>query len=162
MKYFQPNEFPDGEFDLLDPRVHEPLDKFRELWGFPVFISPVKGSVARRAGNSKSQHNVTRYGLSRAVDCFPQMMTNHSARETALACAIKAGFTGIGLYPDWRDGRGNHGGIHLDIRHVDRPDLNYRRLALWSGVTTTNGQDFGPIGRVMTHNFTEPDRKVYK
>jgi len=150
MHFFKPSEFPAGEFVLLDKRVHPCLDDFRKLWGGPVFITPVRGGVARRGGNSRSQHNVTRWGKSRAVDVFPKDMGSAVARARAVDCAVAAGFTGIGLYPDWRDGRGNRGGLHLDIR----PGA----IALWSGWARSSGQTYEAIGAALPRGWRLPER----
>ncbi|MGB0664393.1 MAG: hypothetical protein ACPGMR_11470 [Pontibacterium sp.] len=121
LKYFSAAEF--GEYaDQLAPSLLTSLDKFRELWGAPVLISPVDGAIGRHLGHDNlSQHNIDRWGEVRAVDVFPEGLNSLTAKR-AYECAKKAGFTGIGLYSDTRPSWM----MHLDVRDG--------KLATWSRV----------------------------
>ena len=118
MKYFIESEF-HGWFDSMSQKQLDCLDKFRELWGAPVNISPVDGALGRNGGDSKSLHNIERYGEVRAADIFPTGLDNNNLQR-AYDCAIEAGFTGIGIYKEARPSIM----MHLDTRDG--------RLAKWS------------------------------
>lgn len=132
LNHFAPDEFgewwPDMSTDLL-----KKLDRFRELWGYPVEISPVDGSRGRHNGpDGHSMHNIDRWGVVRAVDVFPKVpdgkggyryMQTVKERQEAYATARVVGFTGIGLYVDTHPG---------NLLHVDnRPG---EHVATWSRV----------------------------
>ena len=125
MKYFTESEFL-GWFESTSQKQLDRLDKFRELWGAPVKISPVDGGLGRRGGASKSTHNIDRHGEVMAADIFPKGLDKNNLQR-AYDCAIKAGFTGIGVYKDARPSIM----MHLD----SRPG----RLAQWSAWRKPNG-----------------------
>lgn len=110
VNHFEPWEFgvwwPSMNADLVQ-RLHW----FREYWGAPVVISSHQAALGRHAGESASYHNVDKYGTVRAVDCFPQGLTPHTAAR-AVECAEKAGLNGIGLYTDTQPSMM----MHLDNR----------------------------------------------
>ena len=110
MKYFKEDEFY-GWFDNMSQKQLDCLDKFRELWGAPVQISPVIGGIGRLGGSSRSMHNLERYGFVRAVDVFPKGLESNNLQR-AYNCAVEAGFTGIGVYKDARPSIM----MHLDTR----------------------------------------------
>ncbi|MAB53548.1 hypothetical protein [Marinobacter sp.] len=117
MKYFKPDEF-GGDFDLLSHDLKYKLDQFREAWGEPVMVSPAPGAVARRLGyDSKSQHNIDRWGECRAVDVMPFEMNTVADRVRAFNLSVQVGFTGIGIAPVWQP----RPGMHLDVRKDRTP-----------------------------------------
>jgi hypothetical protein len=120
MNYFTPNEF-SGWFDRMSQHQIDCLNKFRELWGEPVSVSPVEGAVGRHGGGSKSMHNIDRYGEVRATDVFPKGLTRDNLQR-AYDCAKKAGFTGIGVYTEARPS------IML---HLDTRDGNLAKWSAW-------------------------------
>ena len=120
MNHFTPNEF-NGWFERMSADQLTALDKFRELWGAPVSVSPVEGAVGRHGGGSKSMHNIDRYGEVRATDVFPSGLTQDNLQH-AYDCAKKAGFTGIGVYTEARPS------IML---HLDTRDGNLAKWSAW-------------------------------
>lgn len=137
MIYFDRTEFK-GWFDKIDPYHLNVLDRFRELWGAPVAVSMVNGAIGRHGGNSKSMHNIDRYGVVRATDVFPSGLTSDNMQR-AYDCAKEAGFSGIGIYPDARPS------IML---HLDTRDGN---LATWSAwrKKAGHGWDYRDISEVI-------------
>ena len=137
LKNFVPGEFGEGA-----PYMHESTllsaDAFREMWGAPVSVSPHPAATARFLGpDAMSGHNVDKWGHCYAVDLFPSGMNDKREMARAVACAILAGATGIGLYTDTKPGYM----IHIDTR-PDRTPVNPR---LWSRVDGA----YGLIGDVL-------------
>ena len=130
MKYFKPVEF-GGWYPQLASELKKKLDKFRELTGEPVMISPVVGAVGRHAGpDNQSAHNIDYWGEVLAVDIFPKInglfITTLEQLEIAYKAARDAGFTGIGLYTDTKPGFM----LHVDVRPTRTSD----DPALWSRI----------------------------
>ena len=74
------------------------LDKFRELLGNSIYISPAEGSIARFDEKyAYSQHFATRTGSikSRAIDVFPA-----APAFEVLVKALSFGWGGVGVYFD--------------------------------------------------------------
>ena len=128
--HFSRDEFR-GWFDRCDPRLLILLDSLRHQWGQPIRISPADGAIGREMRDSISQHNIDKWGSVRAVDVYPEGVTNeHQAREF-IDLAEQVGFTGIGVYPDWAGGIG----FHLDVRVDAQPG----KPAKWGAVNNENG-----------------------
>jgi len=110
LKYFKAVEFgvwyPAMSIELLVK-----LDKFRDLWGDIVTITPVQGGIGRE-DESGSMHNVLKWGEVRAIDVFPRGMDSLADRKRAFKLAQLAGFNGIGLYTDTKPSNM----LHLDTR----------------------------------------------
>lgn len=147
LKHFSPSEFGIW-WPLMNPKQLKALDKFRELMGSPVFISPVEGGLGRHGGDvNSSQHNVDKWGMVNATDVFPTVKANNAKgwkyisteaeRQLVFENAKKAGFTGIGLYTDTFPGNM----LHVDVRS-DRTAIN---PALWSRVE----HEYKPITEVV-------------
>ena len=129
LKYFKASEF-GLWYPMMNNDLLMKLDKFRELWGDIVVISPVVGGLGRHGGeDNTSQHNVDKWGEVLAVDVFPTGMDNISERRRAFAIAKSVGFTGIGLYTDTKPSNL----LHVDVRKADK-------LATWARV---NGEYVG-------------------
>jgi len=129
MHFFKPAEF-QGHYERLNPKLKEYLDEFRRQWGRPIRISPAPKAVGRTDGNS--QHNYMRWGDVRAVDVMPDGLIGRSDAIRAVQLAKDIGFTGIGVYPDWRPSSG----MHLDVR-----DGRERgKPATWGGVRNDSGK----------------------
>ena len=140
-KYFKNNEF-QGWFDFLHPELLPKLDAFREGWGAPVMISPAPGAVGRRAPSSvKSQHNVTLWGTTRAVDIMPIGMKTKADFKKAVEIAKLVGFSGIGVYPDWSP----QPGLHVDVR----PGRAQGQPALWSAFKVNGRQEYFAIDKAL-------------
>lgn len=124
MKHFSPEEF-HGQLDFVAADTLIALVEFRELWAAKVYISPAPGAVARWAGgDNASQHNVDRWGETRAIDTMPEGIQTAADFERAIECAKRSGFTGIGVYPAWKP----RPGLHLDTRH------GVGRAAVWGEI----------------------------
>ena len=117
MKYFP--EYDEHEHEL-DERIRTILPLYRELLGFPVTIT--SGYGASHATNS--EHGETKDGRpnSMAVD-----ITSKAPLFWQYACAERAGFVNIGLYPMWN-------GLHVGVRGNER-----RR---WIGLGSGNTQEY--------------------
>lgn len=127
LKYFTPSEFGIW-YPLMDNELLSKLDRFRELMGSPVTVSPVEGALGRHGGQGDtSQHNVDMWGTVKAIDVFPTInglpITTAAQRQFAYDKAIEAGFTGVGLYTDTSPSNM----MHLDVRKADT-------LAKWSRI----------------------------
>lgn len=126
LRHFKPREFR-GWWDLMSPRLLVCIDRFREIWGARVDVSPVDGALGRRLGpDAMSGHNVDRWGVVEAVDLFPRGMDTPDDMARAYDCARRAGATGIGFYTDTKPSNM----IHLDTR----PDRSAKNPRLWSRV----------------------------
>lgn len=130
--------FSAGEFGVFYPLINSDLliklDEFRHRWGRPVVVSPVAGAIVRHGGDSHSQHNIDRWGETRAVDVFPDGMDTVSERKRAYQIARDVGFTGIGIYTDT---------VPSNLLHVDVRPGGY--VATWSRV----GGQYLEIGEVL-------------
>ncbi len=133
MKYFNTaTEFVRDGFDWfpeMNPELLDKLDQIRGLYGSPIIISPAGGAIGRHAGTT--QHNVDRYGKVNAIDVmFKDLKTSDDALAI-LKLANEVGFTGIGVYPEWKP----YAGFHFDVRTDRTPD----NPAMWSGVRNDAG-----------------------
>lgn len=108
LRYFTASEFR-GQLDLIDPRLLEVLDEFRHLWGKAVRISNSSGALGRTSG--VGFHNHVKHGAIMAVDVIPEGMKTTRDFKQARDLAVKAGATGVGIYPKWNQGPG----LHMDI-----------------------------------------------
>ena len=115
LRYFTPAEF-GVAYPLINSDLLVKLDEFRHRWGRPVRVSPVAGAIVRHAGDSSSQHNVDRWGETRAIDVFPAGMDSLDERQRAYQIAREVGFTGIGIYTDTKPSNL----LHVDVRPGDR------------------------------------------
>lgn len=154
MRHFTASEF--GPYwPLMSPRLLTLLDEFRDRLGYPVLISPAPGGIGRpvigsdgsfneEEAESGTQHNWVKYGEIRAIDVFPQPPGGATPEERRrwLKVAQEIGFTGIGIYPDWKPGPG----MHLDVREDRQPG----RPALWAGLRGPDGrQTYTEIARAF-------------
>ena len=140
MKYFKPEEFKEF-WELMDDDLLVVIDKFRELWGRPVRISPASGAIGRTVGSSF--HNYVMHGKVMAVDLMPSQMTTSADRKHAFDCAELAGATGIGLYPYWKPSQG----IHIDVGV--RPGRGVHNPARWAGILKDGKQVYVGIEEVL-------------
>jgi len=135
LRHFRPHEFR-GWFHAMSPTLLERLDHWRHMLDAPVLVSPAAGALGRHLGkDNSSQHNVDVWGEVRAIDLMPQLPVEEM--ERAFDLAIDAGFTGVGLYPDWCP----QWGMHLDVRKDRRID----DPALWSGLRINGRQVYRGI-----------------
>ena len=107
-----------GSANLMNHDLLKILDNFREYWSKPIVVLCGTQGVH----SSGSLHS---YGL--AVDvCCPmelKIMNFYLAAE-------RFGFTGIGIYPNWKFNRKKCGGLHLDLRPIGINEAGSR----WLGV----------------------------
>ena len=138
--YFKPSEF-GVWFPLMDQDLLTRLDIFRAALGSPVIVSSAVGGIGRETASGldgfSSLHNVIKWGAVRAVD----VMLPQATLQQGYQAARSAGFTGIGVYPDWTP----YHGMHLD----NRPDRPVNNPALWSGLKTAQGQIYKGINEVI-------------
>ncbi len=141
LKHFSASEF--GLFwPLISNRLLVKLDDFREGWGAPVQVSPAAGAIGRRVEEGGtgflSQHNILNWGEVRAIDVMPQGMITVADRRRAADLAELVGFTGIGIYPDWKP----RPGLHLDVRDGSK--------ASWSAFKVDGQQQYFALSRALT------------
>ena len=111
--HFRPPEFA-GHLDELSAAVIVALDKYRDLLGFPVYVSP--GNWGAHAARSYHYRIPGRNDSAWAIDIFPACDLLF-AWLTAVKCTF---WGGIGCYPFWTwRNKGLQGGLHLDIRRQD-------------------------------------------
>lgn len=124
------NYFSDGEWqnklNQVNDKLPLALNELRYLWGAPIVISGDSEAVVRHGGVSDSQHNIDKWGESRAVDFFPKGMTR-SQIPRFIGLMQRAGFTGIGVYLDTNGGIMFHGDVRPD-RSPDKP-ATWARIA---------------------------------
>lgn len=128
--YFKASEFGDW-WGLMDYGLLFRLDVLRQQWGHPIYISQAVGALGRE-DDSESQHNVSRWGVVRAADIYPEGLADKSDAERFVLAATDVGFTGIGCYPQWSGGVG----FHVDVRPGREP--NYPTT--WGGVLNKEGK----------------------
>lgn len=145
LRYFSREEF-GAYWPMMSRNLLLALDDFRHRLGYPVAISPAPGAIGRpiigsdgqltesESSAEKSYHNYLLHGEVMAVDVMPK--PPHGAtvdeRRRWLQAAKAAGFTGMGLYPDWKP----RAGLHLDVR----PDRTPTNPATWAGVRNEQGK----------------------
>lgn len=123
------SHFSASEFDLtsvggenwwpyMSSDVLRALDSLRELWGLPIRISPVAGALGRRLGLvASSDHNFDRWEEVRAVDVFVEGVETPAQAMEVLKLARACGFNALGVYPHWRNSRGEQQcGFHFGVR----------------------------------------------
>lgn len=133
LQYFSPHEF-GLWWPFMDTELLLGLDRFRDLLGAAVVISPAPDAIGRMS-NKASQHYPA--PVVRAIDIMPAV----TDLAHAYRVARKVGFHGIGVYPDWRP----RPGLHLDMR-TDRTPAD---PALWSARKVNGEQVYGAIGDVI-------------
>ncbi|MCP5230675.1 MAG: hypothetical protein H6948_01030 [Zoogloeaceae bacterium] len=132
LRHFAPAEFGE-DWPRLSIELLRRLDRFRDLLGAPVIISPAPGALGRRLGASDaSQHNLDHWGEVRAADVMlPTVDLRDRATGEAVVQIARGLFGGVGLYLDWQP----HAGLHLDVRGWRFGDVRYpREVATWSRV----------------------------
>lgn len=134
LKHFRLSEF-GASLPFLSIGLLQKLDEFRERLGRKVMISPAPGALIRFDKGSESQHT-----FGRAADI---MLPDGPDLETAFSIAKAVGFTGIGVYPDWKP----YQGMHLDIRKLEPG----QPIAIWAGKNKDGRQVYTNISEVLTY-----------
>lgn len=131
LRYFTAAEF--GEWwPFMNPALLAKIDRFRDLLGFAVALSPAPGAIGRRYGSTTSRHYYAGSGDTvDAVDVMPIWPNGGTPAELERAYKIaqQVGFTGIGLAPQWKP----RAGLHVDVGQRTR-------AASWGYIATSNGQ----------------------
>lgn len=126
LHFFKPYEFRNWQDDMSDELVAR-LDCLRGVWGDRIRISAAEGSLGRHSGrDDTSQHNFDKWREVRAVDVMVDGVRSVADAEEFVRLATEIGFTGIGVYPNWRPMYG----FHLDVRE----DKKYGEPALWGRI----------------------------
>jgi len=131
---FDMRHFTAGEFGLwlplLNPKLLDKLDQFRDYLNAPVIISPAIGAIGRltplRPGQGKTEHRP-----APLVDAIDVMLPETTLAEGVTA-ARTIGFTGFGVYPAWKP----YHGMHLDVRS----DRDREHPATWAGIPNSDGK----------------------
>lgn len=106
----------------MAPRLLILLDVLRFRLRSEIHISGNEAALGRELGPlSQSEHNVDVWGEVLAVDCFVSGVYFQEQAEAVVAEATQLGFTGIGIYPDWKNNTGERQvGFHLGVRPTKR------------------------------------------
>lgn len=143
LRYFMEEEFR-GWFEQINPVLLKLLDIYRMHLHKRIIISPVEGAIGR-SDDSNSQHNIRRWGKVNAIDIMPinENRTSLSMPQLkqAFILAKNLGFTGIGVYPDWKP----YAGLHLDVRE----DRVIGDPATWAGINNDGKQVYITINEVF-------------
>ena len=116
-QHFEAEEFREWSDDM-SPRLITMLDVLRFKLGSPIEISLSEYALGRELGRGKmSEHNVDEWGEVLAVDCFISGIYNRAQSEAVVYEATSIGFTGIGVYSDTHNNKGEEQVMfHLGVR----------------------------------------------
>ena len=130
-QHFSQEEFREwGE--EMSPRLVTMLDVLRFRLGSAIEISASGAALGRNLGRDKlSEHNVDHWGEVLAVDCFISGVYSRQQAEGVAHEATAIGFTGIGVYSDTHNNRGEEQVMfHLGVR----PNEDMGSPATWGRV----------------------------
>lgn len=151
LEFFKAEEF--GPYwALMNPELLKKMDAFRRELGYPVDISQARGAIGRPVideentedRDSGSWHNYLRHGSVMAVDLMPRYPYGAaplSERKRWAEIAERVGFSGIGVYENWRP----RAGLHVDIR-TDRKGMG---PLVWTGRPDGKGGQVYEYGGVF-------------
>ena len=116
-QHFSAEEFREWSDDM-SARLITMLDVLRFRLGRPIAISASEYALGRNLGRGKmSEHNIDEWGEVLAVDCFVSGVYNRAQAEAVVYEAEGIGFTGIGVYSDTRNNKGQEQVMfHLGVR----------------------------------------------
>ena len=119
-QHFSQEEFRDWADDM-SPRLITMLDVLRFRLGSPIAVSGSKNALGRNLGpGDLSEHNFDEWGEVLAVDCFISGVYNRAQAEAVAHEAEGIGFTGIGVYSDTHNNRGEEQVMfHLGVRPTE-------------------------------------------
>ena len=119
-QHFNQEEFREWAEDI-SPRLVTMLDVLRFRLGSAIEISGSDYALGRNLGRGKmSEHNVDEWGEVLAVDCFISGVYNRAQAEAVALEAKSIGFTGIGVYSDTRNNKGEDQVMfHLGVRPTE-------------------------------------------
>jgi|GEM_PF-3179644 len=132
LRFFQYNSKVDnwGDPSKMNPELLLKLDDFRAAMGIPVVVTSGTGGVHE----TNSQH----YD-GNAVDVM--LPTMRGSLFDAFLMAERFNFTGIGIYRDWLWKGHKLGGLHLDVRPLQKEaDGTLQYLSnRWIGIEELQG-----------------------
>ena len=116
-QHFEAEEFREWSDDM-SPRLITMLDVLRFKLGSAIEISASEYALGRELGRGKmSEHNVDHWGEVLAADCFISGIYNRAQSEAVVYEATSIGFTGIGVYSDTHNNKGEEQVMfHLGVR----------------------------------------------
>ena len=116
-QHFSSEEFREWADDM-SPRLVTMLDVLRFHIGRPIEISKSSYALGREQGRDQmSEHNVDHWGEVLAADCFISGIYNRAQSEAVVYEATSIGFTGIGVYSDTHNNKGEEQVMfHLGVR----------------------------------------------
>ena len=116
-QHFEAEEFREWSEDM-SARLVTMLDVLRFKLGSPIAVSASEYALGRNLGRGKmSEHNIDEWGEVLAVDCFIGGVYNRAQAEAVAHEAEGIGFTGIGVYSDTHNNRGEEQVMfHLGVR----------------------------------------------
>ena len=142
LRYFKKDSPRDqwGSPDLIADELLLRLDDFRHTLGVPVYVT----AGVNIGGHKPNSFHYPQNGAC-AVDVVVPDFNGHPVE--LLWEAMRFGFTGVGFYPHWKfDGR-TVGGLHLDLRPLEKDadgTVNYRH-SRWLGVMRDGQQIYLPL-----------------
>ena len=130
-QHFDAEEFREWSDDM-SARLITMLDVLRFKLGSAIEISASEYALGRNLGVGKmSEHNIDEWGEVLAVDCFISGVYNRAQAEAVAHEATAIGFTGIGVYSDTHNNRGEEQVMfHLGVR----PNEDMGSPATWGRV----------------------------
>ena len=116
-QHFSQEEFREWSDDM-SARLITMLDVLRFKLGSAIEISASEYALGRELGRGKmSEHNVDHWGEVLAADCFISGIYNRAQSEAVVYEATSIGFTGIGVYSDTHNNKGEEQVMfHLGVR----------------------------------------------
>ena len=116
-QYFSQEEFREWSDDM-SARLVTMLDVLRFRLGSAIAVSASEYALGRNLGRGKmSEHNIDEWGEVLAVDCFVSGVYNRAQSEAVVYEATSIGFTGIGVYSDTHNNKGEEQVMfHLGVR----------------------------------------------
>ena len=119
-QHFSAEEFRDWAEDMSQ-RLVTLLDVLRFKLGSPIAVSASEYALGRELGRGKmSEHNVDHWGEVLAADCFISGIYNRAQSEAVVYEATSIGFTGIGVYSDTHNNKGEEQVMfHLGVRPTE-------------------------------------------
>lgn len=119
-QHFEAEEFRSWSDDMSS-RLITMMDVLRFMCGHPIEVSDHEDSLGRELGpNQQSAHNIDHWAEVLAMDGFVSGVYYREQAEGIVDLARKIGFTGIGVYTDTRNNRGEHQVMfHFDVRPTE-------------------------------------------
>jgi len=116
-QHFSAEEFREWSDDM-SARLITMLDVLRFRLGSPIEVSGSEYALGRNLGRgAMSAHNIDEWGEVLAVDCFVRGVHGRAQAEYVVNEAKAIGFTGIGVYSDTYNNKGEEQVMfHFDVR----------------------------------------------